>query len=67
MRFIPREEKFFDLFEELADKIEEGSKLFLDMIDHYDSFERDCQNSRKSNTRQTTSPIAPTRRCIPPF
>jgi predicted phosphate transport protein (TIGR00153 family) len=40
MRFIPREEKFFDLFEELADKIEEGSKLFLDMIDHYDSFEQ---------------------------
>ena len=39
MRFIPREEKFFDLFEELADKIDEGGKLFLDMLLNYDSFE----------------------------
>ena len=39
MRFIPREEKFFDLFEELAEKIEEGGKLFLDMLLDYDSFE----------------------------
>ena len=29
MRFIPKEEKFFDLFEELADKIEEGIKFFF--------------------------------------
>jgi len=40
MRLIPREEKFFDLFEELADKIEEGGKLFMDMLDHYDTAER---------------------------
>jgi len=33
MRFIPREVKFFDLFEELADKIEAGGKLFLDMAE----------------------------------
>ncbi|MFH1078955.1 MAG: DUF47 family protein [Pseudomonadota bacterium] len=39
MRFIPREEKFYDLFEELADKIEEGGKLFLEMLLNYDSFE----------------------------
>jgi predicted phosphate transport protein (TIGR00153 family) len=39
MRFIPREEKFYDLFEELADKIDEGGKLFLDMLLNYDSFE----------------------------
>jgi predicted phosphate transport protein (TIGR00153 family) len=39
MRLIPREEKFYDLFEELADKIEEGGKLFLDMLLNYDSFE----------------------------
>lgn len=31
MRFIPREEKFFDLFEELAAKIEVGGKLFLEL------------------------------------
>ena len=33
MRFIPREEKFFDLFEELADRIEAGGKLFLEMVE----------------------------------
>ena len=40
MRLIPREEKFFDLFEELADKIEEGGKLFMDMLEHYDTADR---------------------------
>jgi len=33
MRFIPREEKFFDLFEELAGRIEAGGKLFLEMVE----------------------------------
>lgn len=33
---IPKEEKFFDLFYELATKIEEGGKLFLDMVEHYE-------------------------------
>jgi uncharacterized protein Yka (UPF0111/DUF47 family) len=33
MRFFPREEKFFDLFEELADKIEAGGKLFLELAE----------------------------------
>ncbi len=33
MRFIPREEKFFDLFEELADRSEAGGKLFLEMVE----------------------------------
>jgi uncharacterized protein len=39
MRFIPREEKFFDRFEELADKIEEGGKLFLNILENYDHSE----------------------------
>lgn len=39
MRLIPREEKFFDLFEELAEKIDEGARLFLDMLNNYESFE----------------------------
>lgn len=39
MRLIPREEKFYDLFEELADKIDEGGRLFLEMLRDYDSFE----------------------------
>jgi predicted phosphate transport protein (TIGR00153 family) len=36
MRMIPREQKFFDLFDELATKIEEGGDLFLDMVEHYE-------------------------------
>jgi len=36
MRLIPREEKFYDLFEELINKIEEGGKLFLDMVEEYE-------------------------------
>ena len=37
---IPEEEKFFDLFDELANKIEEGGALFLDMVEHYEYSER---------------------------
>jgi uncharacterized protein len=33
---IPKEEKFFDLFYELATKIEEGGELFFDMVEHYE-------------------------------
>jgi predicted phosphate transport protein (TIGR00153 family) len=36
MRMIPKEEMFFDLFYELATKIEEGGELFLDMVEHYE-------------------------------
>jgi hypothetical protein len=36
MDLIPKEEKFFDLFEELANKIEEGGELFLDMVENYE-------------------------------
>ncbi|MGO9137855.1 MAG: DUF47 domain-containing protein [Syntrophales bacterium] len=36
MRLIPKEEKFFDLFEELVNKIEDGGELFLDMVEHYE-------------------------------
>jgi len=36
MRFIPREEKFYDLFEELINKIEEGGKVFLCMVETYE-------------------------------
>ncbi len=36
MRLFPREEIFFDYFDELAEKIEEGSKLFLEMTETND-------------------------------
>ena len=34
MRFIPKEGKFFDLFEELAGRIEAGGKLFLELAEN---------------------------------
>jgi len=39
MRMIPKEEKFFDLFDELVNKIEEGGELFLDVVEHYEHSE----------------------------
>jgi uncharacterized protein len=36
MRLFPKEEIFFDYFDELAEKIEEGSKLFLEMVQSND-------------------------------
>ncbi len=39
MRLIPRDEKFYDLFEELACKIEEGGKMFTDILNDYEHSE----------------------------
>jgi predicted phosphate transport protein (TIGR00153 family) len=39
MRLFPKEEIFFNYFDELAEKIEEGSKLFLEMAQA-----RDCSD-----------------------
>ena len=36
MRLFPKEENFFNYFEELADKIEEGGKFFLEMTKNRD-------------------------------
>jgi hypothetical protein len=36
MRLFPKTENFFEQFEELADKIEEGGLLFLEMTQKYD-------------------------------
>lgn len=36
MRLFPKEENFFELFEELADKISEGGQLFLEMTQNHD-------------------------------
>ena len=36
MRLFPKEENFFELFEELADKIEEGGNFFLEMTKNRD-------------------------------
>ncbi|HOV86895.1 MAG TPA: DUF47 family protein [Syntrophobacteraceae bacterium] len=39
MRLIPKNEKFFDHFEELGALIEKGGLLFLDMLNHYEHSE----------------------------
>jgi uncharacterized protein len=36
MRLFPRDENFFDYFEQLANKIEEGGRLFLAMTENHD-------------------------------
>ena len=36
MRLFPKTENFFEYFEELADKIEEGGQLFLEMTQKHD-------------------------------
>lgn len=35
VRFFPRDEKFFDLFENAADKIEEGINALMDLLNDY--------------------------------
>jgi hypothetical protein len=35
MRLFPKEENFFDYFEKLAAKIEEGGQFFLEMARHH--------------------------------
>jgi len=39
MIFIPKDQKFFDHFEELADAIERGSRLFLDILNNFEHSE----------------------------
>lgn len=40
LRLIPREESFFDLFEELASKVEQGAGEFLDLLKNYTDLDR---------------------------
>lgn len=37
--FIPKDQKFFDHFEELANTIEKGSQLFLDILNNFEHSE----------------------------
>jgi predicted phosphate transport protein (TIGR00153 family) len=39
MMFIPKDQKFFDHFEELANTIEKGSQLFLDILNNFEHSE----------------------------
>ena len=40
LRLIPREESFFDLFEELAKKLEEGANALLELLNDYGDIDR---------------------------
>ena len=40
LRLIPREEAFFDLFEDLASKVSQGSNELLDLLKNYDDVDR---------------------------
>ena len=39
MMFIPKEQKFFDDFEELANTIEKGSQIFLEILNNFEHSE----------------------------
>ncbi len=40
LRLVPREESFFDLFEDLAKKVHEGASELLDLLKNYTDLER---------------------------
>ncbi len=40
LRLIPREESFFDLFEEMARKVQEGADELLDLLKNYTDLDR---------------------------
>ncbi len=40
LRLIPREESFFDLFEELARKVAQGADALLDLLQNYSDLDR---------------------------
>ena len=40
LRLIPREESFFDLFEELARKVQQGADALLDLLENYSDLDR---------------------------
>jgi len=40
LRLIPREESFFDLFEEMALKVQQGADALLDLLENYSDLDR---------------------------
>ena len=45
--FIPREEKFFDLFEQGVQNIVEASHLLVDLVEHYESVDEKVERIRQ--------------------
>src|SRR5581483_7506387 len=46
LRLIPREERFFDLFNRSADTVLEGAKVLLDLLTSYEDIERKARRLR---------------------
>jgi predicted phosphate transport protein (TIGR00153 family) len=46
LRLIPREERFFDLFNRSADTVLEGAKVLLDLLTGYEDIERKARRLR---------------------
>ncbi|MDQ3619113.1 MAG: DUF47 family protein [Actinomycetota bacterium] len=40
LRLVPREESFFDLFEEMGEKVKQGAEELLDLLRNYSDLER---------------------------
>ncbi len=40
LRLVPREESFFDLFEEMAKKVQQGAEALLDLLTNYSDIDR---------------------------
>ncbi len=40
LRLIPKDESFFDLFEQMGDKVEEGAQALLELLENYTDLER---------------------------
>ena len=40
LRLVPREESFFDLFEEMARKVQQGAEALLDLLTNYSDIDR---------------------------
>jgi len=47
LSFIPKDQKFFDLFQQLSQKVLEGSRLFVDLFEHYEDVERKSREIKR--------------------
>ncbi|MBW3588123.1 MAG: DUF47 family protein, partial [Actinobacteria bacterium] len=40
LRLIPKDESFFDLFDQMGRKVEEGAQALLELLENYTDLER---------------------------
>ena len=51
LRLIPREEKFFDLFNQQAENVLEGAQLLKDMLEDYTDIKQKCMKVEKAESQ----------------